>query len=384
MALLSDRGTGTSHLLHMPAHIYLRVGRYQDAITSSVKAIHTDNMYIEKCLVPYVPLHNVAMLVAASLLSGSFVGALEHSPFTTASMPDMAAVHLPALFPTPRDIILVRMGKWQAIIDLFKAPSTEEGQFDKSELLRVRRSISHKSTLKSEDNGTRLLGDSSPSAVTTPPYIRAMRAYSQTLAHLGLDDLKSGKEYLDVLSASVDNIPYDALPVEHPFYPNHHEIGEIFLAIGKAAYSMKGGGASEGRSEAALDDAIAAMLTAVHIQTSFSYMEPEHFYFPTRQCLGALLVKKVSLSIKNGPENKALHESMINEAINVYKVDLHDHPNNIWSLRGLQNAYALAENSGLKIVDKVLTLETSIYAAVHFTSKGSKNISDSCCELSLC
>ena len=372
----------------MPAHIYLRVGRYHDAITSSVKAIKADNMYIEKCLVPYVPLHNVAMLVAASLLSGSFVGALEYSPFTTTSIPDMAAVHLPALFPTPKDIILVRMGKWQDIIDLFDktsaAPSAGEGQYDKSELLRVRRSKHDRSTLKSSDSPGRLLVEKRSPAAARSPYIQAMHAYSKTLAHIGLNDLKSGEESLNLLSVSVDNIPYDALPVDHPFYPNHHEIGEIFLAIGMAAYLIKKGGTTTEENEAALDGAIASMVSAVRIQSSFSYMEPEHFYFPTRQCLGALLVRKLSLSDKNGGGDKELRESLIHEAINVYVVDLRDHPNNIWSLRGLQNAYALAEDSGIAIVGKFLTLQASINAAMHYASEEFKVIGGSCCELSLC
>ena len=113
-------------------------------------------------------------------------------------------------------------------------------------------------------------------------------------------------------------------------------------------------------------------------------MEPEHFYLPTRQCLGALLLKKLSLNNKHGGGDKALRESLIFEAINVYTVDLHDHPNNIWSLKGLQNAYALAEDSGITIVGKLLTLQTSMDAAVQYASEEFKNITGSCCELSLC
>ena len=38
---------GDGHMVHMPAHIYIRVGRYADAIKSNVHAVHTDETYIE-------------------------------------------------------------------------------------------------------------------------------------------------------------------------------------------------------------------------------------------------------------------------------------------------------------------------------------------------
>ena len=38
---------GAGHLVHMPAHIYIRVGRYDDAAESNVHAIHDDETFIE-------------------------------------------------------------------------------------------------------------------------------------------------------------------------------------------------------------------------------------------------------------------------------------------------------------------------------------------------
>lgn len=62
---------GSTHLIHMPGHIYFRTGRYQDCIQSSLAAIAQDAIYSKKCLVPYLPTHNQAMLVACSLLAGN-------------------------------------------------------------------------------------------------------------------------------------------------------------------------------------------------------------------------------------------------------------------------------------------------------------------------
>jgi hypothetical protein len=62
--------SGSGHLLHMPAHLFLRLGRYKDAVDASILAVANDRMYEQHCLVPYVPSHNEAMLVNVAVLSG--------------------------------------------------------------------------------------------------------------------------------------------------------------------------------------------------------------------------------------------------------------------------------------------------------------------------
>ncbi len=37
---------GAGHLVHMPGHIYIRVGRYLDAIRANEHAVHADETYI--------------------------------------------------------------------------------------------------------------------------------------------------------------------------------------------------------------------------------------------------------------------------------------------------------------------------------------------------
>ena len=63
---------GAGHLLHMPAHVFLRVGRYKDAVDASILAVASDKMYRAKCLVPYVDTHNSAMMVYAATLWGRY------------------------------------------------------------------------------------------------------------------------------------------------------------------------------------------------------------------------------------------------------------------------------------------------------------------------
>ena len=63
------------HLVHMPSHIYIRVGRYRDASVANIKASKADEDYISQCRaqgmypIGYYP-HNVHFLWAALTMEG--------------------------------------------------------------------------------------------------------------------------------------------------------------------------------------------------------------------------------------------------------------------------------------------------------------------------
>src|SRR3954452_3704520 len=75
---------GVGHMVHMPAHICVRVGRYADAAASNVHAIHTDETFIEGQPQPtvyslaYYP-HNIHFLAFVSTMAGRSAQALEAS-----------------------------------------------------------------------------------------------------------------------------------------------------------------------------------------------------------------------------------------------------------------------------------------------------------------
>lgn len=48
-ALISDNAIGIGHLLHMPAHAYLLVGRWHDATVENVRAVALDRAYMAAC-----------------------------------------------------------------------------------------------------------------------------------------------------------------------------------------------------------------------------------------------------------------------------------------------------------------------------------------------
>ncbi len=68
---------GSGHLVHMPAHIYARVGRYHDAVIANQKAIGADDSYLAICKpgpgvypLGYVP-HNHHFLWFAATMEGA-------------------------------------------------------------------------------------------------------------------------------------------------------------------------------------------------------------------------------------------------------------------------------------------------------------------------
>ena len=69
-------------------------------------------------------------------------------------------------------------------------------------------------------------------------------------------------------------------PKGHPWYGSYREQGQILALILGARLSLMRGQPH---------DAAEKMKAAVAVQSAFPYMEPEVFYLPTRQCLGAVL-----------------------------------------------------------------------------------------------
>ncbi|MBC7923500.1 MAG: hypothetical protein H7Z75_20675, partial [Ferruginibacter sp.] len=73
---------GAGHLVHMPAHIYLRVGRYADASETNRRAVEVDEAYITQCqaqglyLMAYYP-HNIHLIWASTTMEGKCQTAIE-------------------------------------------------------------------------------------------------------------------------------------------------------------------------------------------------------------------------------------------------------------------------------------------------------------------
>jgi tetratricopeptide (TPR) repeat protein len=114
---------GAGHLVHMPGHIYQRIGRYEDAAQSNRKAIAVDDAYVAK--VPkqgfylMYKAHNHQFLAFAAMFEGRSEEALRTAQAMVAQIPpemirEMAAVMDGGL--SLPEFVMVRFGKWDEIL----------------------------------------------------------------------------------------------------------------------------------------------------------------------------------------------------------------------------------------------------------------------------
>lgn len=126
---LATLAPGAGHLVHMPAHIYLRLGLYEKAAEHNAHAVAIDHEYLEHRQlsgiypVGYYP-HNVHFLWAALTMEGRSKEALEAARKLTGMVPWELAQKEPAMeeFTPTLTFALVRFGQWNELLALPKPP----------------------------------------------------------------------------------------------------------------------------------------------------------------------------------------------------------------------------------------------------------------------
>jgi tetratricopeptide (TPR) repeat protein len=114
---------GAGHIVHMPAHIYMRVGRHADVVTSNQLAVKADEDYIAQCraqgLYPlgYYP-HNIHFIWMGATASGQRKLAVEAAHKVASSIPQEALKDVPILqgFLVVPYWTMVRFGQWQEVL----------------------------------------------------------------------------------------------------------------------------------------------------------------------------------------------------------------------------------------------------------------------------
>ena len=115
---------GSGHLVHMPSHIYIRVGRYADARRSNVRAVAIDRDYFAKAPPPglYAAYyaHNLHFLAFAAMMSGNEQEAIQAARDLEADMPEEPlrahAGLIEGVMPTNFHV-LIRFGRWEQILE---------------------------------------------------------------------------------------------------------------------------------------------------------------------------------------------------------------------------------------------------------------------------
>ena len=268
---LRDLVPGAGHLVHMPAHIYWRVGRYHDASEANIRAAQVDEEYIAQCNAQgfypalYYP-HNIHFLWAASTMEGRSGLSIESALKVAKYVGPEQIKQFPVVefFHTVPLLSYVRFGKWKEILS-YSAP---EQDFKYSTgIYHYARGIAFSSLGKNEE------------ALKERSYIKPL-IDTPEIKNL----VKSGQPSAKLLEIA-DN-----------------------LLLGQIEFK-------NGNYEAS----IISLKKAVSLQDDLPYTEPPFWYYPTRQSLGRVLIEAGKFT----------------EAEAVFRKDLEDYPRNGWSMFGL-------------------------------------------------
>ena len=120
---LANLVPGSGHLVHMPAHLYWRVGRYHDAAEANVRAAAVDEAYIAQCNAQgfypavYYP-HNIHFLWAAASMEGRSAVAIEAARKVAANVRLEQIEQFPAVefLHTIPLLALVQFGRWDELL----------------------------------------------------------------------------------------------------------------------------------------------------------------------------------------------------------------------------------------------------------------------------
>jgi tetratricopeptide (TPR) repeat protein len=262
------------HLVHMPAHIYQRVGRYADAIKSNQLAIAADEDYITQCRaqglypVAYYP-HNLHFLWFAATADGQSALAIEAARKTASTVDDETLEKIPLLaaFRVVPYYALTRFGKWQEMLK--EPPPPADSRF--------------------------LVG---------------IYNYARGLAFVATGQLNEADQALATIRKLVGNKALEGPLISQNFASAIFAIAPEVLA-GEIAAARK-----------QYDTAIAHLERAVRLEDGLVYTEPSEWHYPPRHALGAVL----------------LEAGRPAEAETVYWEDLKRNVENGWALYGVVQA----------------------------------------------
>ena len=117
---------GAGHLVHMPSHIYMRVGRFADSYEANRRAVAADESYITQCksqgIYPlnYYP-HNIHFMAWSAMVLGRPAEALDAARKTVDKVPgdlsqDKNIWALYETFLSQPTFVMVRFGMWEEML----------------------------------------------------------------------------------------------------------------------------------------------------------------------------------------------------------------------------------------------------------------------------
>jgi len=277
-----------AHNVHMPTHIDIRRGRWQQAIDGNLNAVAADEEYRKIAgppsgfLLVYVA-HNEHMLAYAAMMTGQTQLAIDHIRAMVKKLPDdflkEYATVVEGFAAMPLEV-LVRFGKWDEIL---AEPDTAKDYM---------------------------------------PFTRAFRHAARAIAHAAKKNAKEARKEQALYAEAIKAVPAEATFGNNPISAIDAVVtpmveGEILLREGK------------------LKEGFASLRAAVIAEDALRYDEPPGWLIPVRHSLGAALMKAGRFA----------------EAEHVYRDDLARLPDNGWSLYGLSQSLRKQKKNDAEVAD---------------------------------
>lgn len=272
---LETLAPAAGHLVHMPAHTYMRVGDYPAAAHSSAAGADVDRVYLRQSgttgsmydMMYYC--HNLHFLAASYSMAGNFARAKEAADelvtHVSPMLHDMPVAEVYVPYPT---FMLVRFHRWDEVLK-------------------------------------------SPSPDTSLTMTTAFWHFARGAAFAAKHQIELAEAERRVLQTAQSETPAD---LEFSFYSNK---ARTFLSLAAAILDARIANA-KGEHE----QAIKSWERAVEIEDGLSYGEPPEWFYPVRESLGGAL-------LLNGDAARAEE---------VFRSDLEQYPRNPRSLFGLLKA----------------------------------------------
>jgi tetratricopeptide (TPR) repeat protein len=151
---LAQLAPAAGHLVHMPAHIYIRTGNYDGAMRSNEKAAEVDRDYIQRFNVTgmYPAMyynHNIHFLAIAAGIEGRYEDATRAAAqLIKNASPLVKEIPMMASFLPTQELLLVRFGRWDEILRL---PEPDKAELSTHALWHFSRGMSYVGTHKLDD-----------------------------------------------------------------------------------------------------------------------------------------------------------------------------------------------------------------------------------------
>jgi tetratricopeptide (TPR) repeat protein len=266
---------GAGHLVHMPSHIYYRVGRYLDALTVNKTAAAVDEKYLAASDAPmgvyrlgYYP-HNVHFVMASALMSGDGPSGIAAAEKLRGLVPEQAAVAIPGAQP-------VKAAPYFAHT-LFSSPEA---------ILAL------------------------PNPGKTIPYVTAMWHYARGVAYVAQRNFAGAAAEASAIEAIERTVDFSLKNAGIPAL----EVLTLARTVVAAHIAL-----AQGDTQGAIE----RFERASALQDTLPYTEPPYWYYPVRQSLAVALMQAGRLDAAEEQFRRALARA----------------PNNGWSYYGLIELY---------------------------------------------